>query len=414
MENQTPNKSTIVNDKTIVYDSNPYDVAIIGAGPGGLSAAYNTAKAGLKTIILEEHKKVGEPVHCGEGLSQFAIDRLKLTNIPSEALGFKVKGIRIIFPDGTSTLFREEGYDLNKEAFEQYLAVRAQGEGADLRVSTRVLGMSRSHGTWTLNSPNLAVRAKAVIDSSGYQSVSNIFAKINSRKPKMIAGAQYLMEDVPTDGYIEFYIWPRLAPRGYLWIMPKSEGRANVGLVTDDSKVLHKNLKQFVVEKGLEKNKIIRPFGGMIPESGPLPKTFSDGILLVGDSAGFTSPMFEGGTQLALKSGELAAQTLINCAKSGSQDSYSLGNLSQYERAWKKEFPPYTRLLKGKEYFYAFNEKELNQVGSILPPDITHLKTSDKLKIGTRLLLQSPNLLLKNFLSAMDTFGYSTGENYGW
>ncbi|OYV48909.1 MAG: hypothetical protein B7X10_02480 [Burkholderiales bacterium 21-58-4] len=53
----------------------------------------------------------------------------------------------------------------------------------------------------------------------------------------------------------------------------------------------------------------------MIPSSGPLPRIFGDGLLLAGDAAGFTSPMFEGGTQLALKSGEFAASTLARAQK---------------------------------------------------------------------------------------------------
>ena len=46
-----------------------YDVIIIGAGPTGGAAAINSAKQNLKTLILEEHPKIGEPVHCGECLS---------------------------------------------------------------------------------------------------------------------------------------------------------------------------------------------------------------------------------------------------------------------------------------------------------------------------------------------------------
>ena len=169
-----------MEESQIVYDSKPYDVAIIGAGPAGLSAAYTTANAGLRTIILEEHPKVGQPVHCGEGLSQVAINRMKL-NIPKEALGFKVKGIRIIFPDGTSTLFREEGYDLNKDLFEQYLAVRAQGEGAILKTSTRVISMNRTNRIWSLKSPTLEARATVLVDAAGYQGLSSKYVKLNTK-----------------------------------------------------------------------------------------------------------------------------------------------------------------------------------------------------------------------------------------
>lgn len=56
-----------------------FDVAVIGAGPAGGSAARNSAKNGLKTVVLEEHKTIGEPVHCGECLDGLAFKRLNLT-----------------------------------------------------------------------------------------------------------------------------------------------------------------------------------------------------------------------------------------------------------------------------------------------------------------------------------------------
>lgn len=399
----------------LIYGSKAHDVAIIGGGPAGLSAAYWAAKAGLDTIVLEEHPVVGEPVHCGEGLSDFALKRMGL-QIPADAVAEEIKGIKVIFPDGTQTMLRERGYDLNKEIFEQYLAVLAQGEGASLKTGVRVLGMNRTDNVWTLNSRTMAIKAHAAIDASGYQSISNEMLKINSPKFEVASGAQYLMDNVPGDGYIEFYIWPNLAPHGYLWIMPKGGGKANVGIVSNDAKTVQKNLKEFIKQKELYKSKIIRPFGGVIPSSGPLRKTYWEGLLMAGDAAGFTSPMFEGGTQLSLKSGQMAAQTIAECSKQDADggDKYSAQKLSAYEKKWKKEFPPYKKLLKGKEYFYSFSENEFNKIAKILPADLTNLTATDKLKIGTRLLMQAPGLIFKNFVPAMGAFSYSTGENYGW
>ena len=55
-----------------------YDVLIIGAGPGGGSAALHAARAGLSTLIVEADPEVGTPVHCGECLSELAVENLDL------------------------------------------------------------------------------------------------------------------------------------------------------------------------------------------------------------------------------------------------------------------------------------------------------------------------------------------------
>ena len=43
-----------------------YDVAIIGAGPAGSSTAFYAARTGLKVLIVDQRKTIGEPVQCGE------------------------------------------------------------------------------------------------------------------------------------------------------------------------------------------------------------------------------------------------------------------------------------------------------------------------------------------------------------
>lgn len=415
-----------------------FDIAVIGAGPAGLSAAKKAAQGGLTVIVLEEHAKVGEPVHCGECLSAFATKRMGL-ELPEEVVALHVKGIRVVFPDNSSIIFREEGYDLEKHLFEQYLAVLAQGAGAQLHTSSRVVGMKRENGVWTLSTLGGEVRARAVIDASGFQSVASEFTGLNTEKTKTVMGAQYYMEDVPNDGYIEFYLWPRLAPEGYLWIIPKKGGRANVGLVTAESANAQKYLKQFVKEKGLEGKKIIKPFGGAIPASGPLRKTYGDGLILAGDAAGFTSPMFEGGTQLALKSGELAALTIVRALGKNPRpmtpdindmasmtdekkeaaigepaDPLCADGLSEYEHAWREEFPPYVKLLAGKHEMYALGEQGLSKLAHILPPDVTGMGAQKKALIALKALAAfGPGKVMK-IKSALDTFAYSTGEMYGW
>ena len=39
-----------------------HDVVVVGAGPGGATAAYIAAKAGLSVLMLEKRQEIGSPV----------------------------------------------------------------------------------------------------------------------------------------------------------------------------------------------------------------------------------------------------------------------------------------------------------------------------------------------------------------
>ncbi|MFA5106348.1 MAG: NAD(P)/FAD-dependent oxidoreductase [Candidatus Micrarchaeia archaeon] len=386
-----------------------FDVAIIGSGPAGSHAALCCEKNGLKAAVFEEHKQAGEPVHCGECLSDLAISKFGL-GLPESAVSLKVKGIRVIFPDGYTTILHETGVVLEKHLFERHISSLAEKSGAGYFYSSRVSSLARAGGGWKVTAGGKDYSAKIVIDGSGVaQAASKMLAM--EQQSSTVLGAQYEMEGIPQEGYIDFYLWPRLAPHGYLWMIPKSNGRANVGLVTSDKQKIKLYLNQFIKEMGWEKKTINKSFGGLIPSSGPLPQTYDDGLMLIGDAAGFTSPLFEGGTHLSLMSGKFAADVAKMAVGAGEYDSRVL---CEYERLWSAEFPDYGKLISGKESLYAFSEGELNQIGHSLPKELTELSALDKAGVFFRLLATNPGLLGKNAIGALMGFAYSRAERYGW
>ncbi|VVC00997.1 Digeranylgeranylglycerophospholipid reductase [uncultured archaeon] len=386
-----------------------FDLAVIGAGPGGNFAAYTAAKLGLSTIVFEEHETIGEPVHCGECLSALACQRLGLS-LPDEAISKQVKGIRLVFPDKSHSFINEPGYTLEKEKFEQHLSLLATKEGASYKLRHRVSSLSRSEGLWHISTTQGEYSAKMLIDASGVDGAASKLLKLNT-PPKTVIGLQYEMSPIESDDFIDFFLWPRLAPFGYLWVIPKKDGRANVGLVTHDSPNTRKYLEKFIDEYGLKEKDKIRAFGGQIPASGHVPQTYSDALLLVGDAAGFASPMFEGGTSLAMTSGKFAAQVAAEAVKKG---DLTREFLSKYENLWRAEFPDYKKLVGGKKTLYAFTDEELNRIGKIIPQDLTRISLLARLQIGAKVALSEPKLLKKGFVPAMEALGKSRAMHYGW
>ena len=388
-----------------------FDIAVIGAGPAGTYAAYAAAKAGLTVGGFEEHEKIGEPVHCGECLSELACTRLGL-ELPEEAISMRVKGIKLIYPDRNYSYIEESGFDLEKEKFEQFLAKIGQEAGTTYKMKHRVTGLQLKDGAWTISTTQGEYSAKVIIDASGVAGVSSKLLQLNP-EPKKVVGLQYELQPIESDGFIEFFLWPRLAPHGYLWIIPKKNGRANVGLVTNDAPSTRKLLDQFIAEYGFaEKQKVGKvAFGGFIPASGPVPNTYSDGLLLIGDAAGFTSPMFEGGTGLAMSSGKFASEVAAEAIKKG--DTSKIG-LAKYESLWKAEFPDYGKLVSGKDAVYNFNDDEWNKIGKLIPKNLSKVSPLDKAVVGAKVLASAPSFFSKGFASAMGALGYSRAKYYGW
>jgi len=387
-----------------------FDLVIIGAGPGGNFAALTSAKAGVSTLVLEEHEAIGQPVHCGECLSQAACKRLGIT-LPDEAISREVKGVRLVFPDKTASHINEPGYSLEKDKFEQWLSLQATKAGAAYKMKSRVTALEREEGGWHVTSTAGEYFARCVMDASGVDSVASKLLGMNAPQSAVV-GLQYEMEPVDVQGeMLDFFLWPSLAPHGYLWVIPKKDGRSNVGLVTADAPKTRAYLEKFVDEYGLKEKKRNKAFGGRIPSGGPVAKTYDDGILLIGDAAGFTSPMFEGGTSLSMTSGKFAAEVAAEALK---KNDLAKAALAPYEQKWRAAFPNYAKLVGGKEAMYKFTDAELNRIAAFIPRDLTMITQAQRLTIGAKVLLGAPSLLAKGFIPAMETLGNSRADNFGW
>ena len=407
------------------------DVLVIGAGPGGGNAALQSARKGLSTMLIEDHPAIGTPVHCGECISDIACDNLEL-ELPEHVISMRVHGIRVVFPDGTEKCLTEEGYVLEKHLFERWIAEEAVEAGASMHLGHKLSSRERLEedgrcAGWVGDGKGdeFPIRAKVVIDASGVAAVCSKIVRQSNDEPlnemgKVVAGMQYELLEVPTDGYLDFYIWPKYAEKGYLWMIPKCDGRANVGLVTEDRPRAKKALDEFIDITHFKELEQVRPpwkakgspaFGGTIPISGPFENTHHDGLMLVGDAAGFTSPLFEGGSHLALKSAVYAADTAAAAIEEG---DLSADRLSEYSRLWKDEFPPYDKILRGKNALFELTDDEMSVMARCFPDEMADMGISGKALVGLRLLVRRPGLYFKRIVPAMLAFGYSRARYYGW
>lgn len=127
-----------------------YDVIIIGAGPAGSAAAKAAAQKGAKTILLEEHTRIGIPSHCtGRLHSTERPDILEevLRTMDKRAV---IRGpgghfqLRVFAPNGRllqSEQSSAKHYLVDRAVFDQELAKQAVRAGAKILLGTKVTGL---------------------------------------------------------------------------------------------------------------------------------------------------------------------------------------------------------------------------------------------------------------------------------
>jgi len=327
-----------------------YDVLVIGAGPAGSIAAKTAAEKGLDVLLIEKRQEIGDPVRCAEGVSKQYLK--KHVEIDKKWICADLKGSRIYAPDGTKIEMAEEiaggevGYVLERKIFDRALAEKAAKAGAEVRVKTRATGLIIEDdfvkGARLVHlGKESDVRARIVIGADGVESKVGRWAGIDtSLKPVDIETcAQYMVAGVDINQeYCEFYIGNDIAPGGYIWIFPKGEGKANIGIGILGSKMgkfkpRPVDYLNTFLEKKFPNARIVEMIFGGVPVSGSIPKTSTNGLMLIGDAARQSDPVTGGGILNAMDAGKLAGEAAFAAISAG---DVSLGKLEEvYEKQWR-------------------------------------------------------------------------------
>lgn len=338
-------------------------MVVVGGGPAGCSVAEQIAQEGFKVLILEEHKKVGEPTQCAGLVSPRTMD---LAGMGSNLVINKIKGAYVHAPGGeTLSLKGTRTYALaiDRVAFDRELAGRAEEAGAEFLMGSKAIGFKRSNGGIILEVKRgeriLTIYTKLLIGADGVNSRVAKWAGVPgpSEKIKMFA-AEVELEN-PTPELVDIFLSNELAPGWFGWIIPLDRKRARLGLGSVDANTpIQENVKRMVEAyperfKGM---KIRKGNGGVVPIG--LTKNHSSNVMLVGDAACQTKPISGGGLYMGLKGAKLCSETAVAALR---QEDLTEKVLSQYQVQWNQEIRnEIETALRHRQIFLQLNDEEMN------------------------------------------------------
>lgn len=320
------------------------DVVVVGGGPCGSFSALSLAKNGVNVTVFEEHREIGVPSHCAGHLSISGLKRLGLYPLPKEVVENIFYGAIFHSPNGVEFSVRFDSpitCAVNRTLFDKYIARLAQDSGAYYQLNSQVKSLIMDKAlvkgaNVQQDGKTFEVSAKIVLDAEGIP--SRMLKQLGlhlPRKDMIVHGFQSEVENVKDiePNFVEVFLGSAYAPGFYAWLIPKSDGKAKVGLAArkGNPKELLKNLmhKHPTASLKLRKAKILRESLHPITLGGLIPKAYSHGFLAVGDAASQVKPTTGGGVILGLNCAKMAAEIALEALNKG---DFSSKFLSAYQK----------------------------------------------------------------------------------
>jgi len=346
------------------------DVAIVGAGPAGAALAILLAEHGVDVVVLDRAVLPRAKI-CGEYLSPEAarvLDRLGVLKALDASGAAALAGMRITGPDGTTVTgryrplgelrpYRQHAMGVARETLDGALLERLRGLPVDLREGTRVGEVIVEDGQVVgvraedRAREALEVRATVVVGADGRHSV--VAERLGCRHAhtlRRLALVTYVRGVPDCRELGEIFV----DPPDYAILNPLAADRVNLSVVVPLAHAAPwtRRLDDFMAARVRQLPHLARRLAGAervapVRALGPLAHRVTPpragGVLLVGDAAGFYDPFTGEGVFTALRSAELATDTIVRALRARDVSAVALG---AYERARRAAFDGKARVTR--------------------------------------------------------------------
>lgn len=340
-----------------------YDCIVIGGGPAGSTTATLVAEAGYRTLLLEREKM--PRFHIGESLmpeTYWTLQRLGVLDQMQASPFVKKYSVQFVANTGKESqpfYFQErdnrecsQTWQVLRSEFDQMLWDNAAAKGAECRDETRVLDVlmtgDQATGVRCVSAAGATREhvAKVVVDATGQQSLLAMKFGIRTPNPRLRKAAVWgYYENARRESGIDegaTLILHTKTKDCWFWYIPLHANIVSVGVVGDVDYLLKGRgqpatifeeelcncpavLNRLVDAKLVSEFRILREF------SYNAARPSGDGWVLVGDAYAFLDPIYSSGVFLALKSGEMAADAIVEGLRNGDTSAGQLGK-------WADEF----------------------------------------------------------------------------